>query len=152
MHGVRLQSIMRLVLHCHSGTGRALPAPDKGALRVSHKSQMVPTVTPLISHTEGDTECMQDRDGERVWGRRFRIWAVDGQRWRWKREHMDEERTLVEKRVPRMRDGVERVEYKGKEKKVEEWRREGGDDRSATDFPISSGKMFLHTKALTFRK
>lgn len=35
---------------------------------------------------------------------------------------MDEERTLVEKRVPRMRDGVERVEYAGKEKR---WKSEG---------------------------
>lgn len=56
MQGARLRSIMRAVLHCHSGAGRALPAPDKGPLGVSHKSQMVPTVTPLISHTEGDTE------------------------------------------------------------------------------------------------
>lgn len=56
---------MRLVLHCHSGTDRALPAPDKGPLRVSHKSQMVPTVTLLISHTEGDGECVQARERER---------------------------------------------------------------------------------------
>lgn len=56
---------MRLVLHCHSGAGRALPAPDKGPLRVSHKSQMAPTVTPLISHTEGDAgECVQGGETE----------------------------------------------------------------------------------------
>lgn len=29
---------------------------------------------------------------------------------------------------------------------------EGGDDRSAIYSPISSGKKFLHTKGLTFRK
>lgn len=59
---------MRLVLHCHSCAGRALPAPDKGPLRVSHKSQMVPTVTPLISHTEGDTECVRGREREGEYG------------------------------------------------------------------------------------
>lgn len=55
---------MRLVLHCHSGAGRALPAPDKGPLRVSHKSQTVPTVTPLISHTEGDAGGKAERRRE----------------------------------------------------------------------------------------
>lgn len=45
-----------------------MPAPDKGPLRASHKSQMVPTVSPLISHTEGDGECVQGREREGEYG------------------------------------------------------------------------------------
>lgn len=50
-----------------------------------------------------------------------------------------------------MRDGVGRGEYEEREKR-RAGRREGGDDRSAIYSPISSGKKFLHTKGLTFRK
>lgn len=42
---------MRLVLHCHSAAHSALLAPDKGPLRVSHKSPALPTVL-LISTKE----------------------------------------------------------------------------------------------------
>lgn len=46
----RLRSIMRLVLHCHSAAQSALAAPDKGLLRVSHKSPALPTAPLLVSH------------------------------------------------------------------------------------------------------
>ena len=50
-----------------------MPAPDKGALGVSHKSQMVPTVTSLISRTKRDTQsvcvcvcvCVRERERDR---------------------------------------------------------------------------------------
>lgn len=46
---------MRLVLaviQMQAAAQRALPAPDKGVLRVSYKSQIVPRVPPLISQKQ----------------------------------------------------------------------------------------------------
>lgn len=111
MQGVRLRSIMRLVLHCHSAAHGALLAPDKSPLRVSHKSPALPTV-PLISQKERKNTWKAQRQKESS-TKHMKKGAVHGQRWGWKCDYKDETgEGDVEKKGNAKNDSVK--EKKGK--------------------------------------
>lgn len=114
----RLQSIMRLVLHCHSEAERALAAPDKGLLRVSHKSQALPTAPQLVSHRRRkSTREAQRWEKSRTKRTKKVLEEMLGvcTKWGWKCGNTDEARSAKGNKT--MRNSLKRRVCRGEEAK-----------------------------------